>query len=211
MRILIITPKTAGRGPLVGLLTEAGHDCVCAEDAGAALRVERAVPFDIVLCDRELPPETPHVIAALGMPGAERSVTLVTGVDFDNARATAAGSLAATFRGLAVALESADARTRRLVCNDLILEPGVCRALRRGVDLAVTKTEFLVLECLVRHAGTVVTRRMLCDHVWSPDWHGVTNVVDVYISRVRRKVDRGFDCPLVHTIRGVGYRLGPAR
>jgi DNA-binding response OmpR family regulator len=62
-----------------------------------------------------------------------------------------------------------------------------------------------MLEFLVRHAGQVVTRRMLCEHLWEADWEGVTNVIEVHINRLRSKVDKGFDHPLIHTVRGQGY------
>jgi two-component system OmpR family response regulator/two-component system copper resistance phosphate regulon response regulator CusR len=76
---------------------------------------------------------------------------------------------------------------------------------RDGIDIELTQTEYRMLEFLVRHAGQVVTRRMLCEHLWEADWEGVTNVIEVHINRLRSKVDKGFDHPLIHTVRGQGY------
>ena len=59
----------------------------------------------------------------------------------------------------------------------------------------------------MRYAGQVVTRKMLCEHLWESDWEGVTNVVEVHINRLRGKIDRGFDEPLIQTVRGRGYVL----
>ncbi len=85
--------------------------------------------------------------------------------------------------------------------------------LRRDVSRAATKIdlqprEFQLLEFLMRHAGQVVTRTMLLEGVWDYHFDPQTNVIDVHISRLRAKIDRDFDVPLLHTVRGVGYKLG---
>ncbi|MCA9270851.1 MAG: winged helix-turn-helix transcriptional regulator, partial [Planctomycetales bacterium] len=66
---------------------------------------------------------------------------------------------------------------------------------------------FSVLELLMRHAGQIVSRKMLNEHLWGQDWDGMTNVIDVHINRLRRKIDRDFDEPLIQTVRGRGYSL----
>jgi two-component system OmpR family response regulator len=68
--------------------------------------------------------------------------------------------------------------------------------------------EFKLLEILMRHADQVVTRTMLLENVWEHHFDPQTNVIDVHVSKLRQKIDDGFGCPLVHTVRGVGYRLG---
>jgi two-component system OmpR family response regulator/two-component system copper resistance phosphate regulon response regulator CusR len=78
---------------------------------------------------------------------------------------------------------------------------------RDGREIDLSPTEFSVLEFLMRHNGQVVTRKMLNEHLWGEDWDGMTNVIDVHINRLRRKVDRGYDEPLIHTVRGRGYVL----
>ena len=69
--------------------------------------------------------------------------------------------------------------------------------------------EFRLLEYLMRHAGQVVTRGMLLEHVWGYHFDPQTNVIDVHVSRLRQKIDKEFDTPLLATVRGSGYRLGP--
>ena len=76
-----------------------------------------------------------------------------------------------------------------------------------GRLLDLTPTEFILLEFLMRHAGQVVTRKMLCEHLWESDWEGATNVIEVHINRLRGKLDKGFDKSLIQTIRGRGYAL----
>jgi two-component system OmpR family response regulator len=79
---------------------------------------------------------------------------------------------------------------------------------RDGVEIELQPREFRLLEYLMRHAGQVVTRTMLLEHVWDYHFDPQTNVIDVHISRLRRKIDKGFDKPLLETVRGAGYRLG---
>jgi two-component system OmpR family response regulator len=78
---------------------------------------------------------------------------------------------------------------------------------RNGEPIDLQPREFQLLEFLLRHAGQVVTRTMLLEGVWDYHFDPQTNVIDVHISRLRSKIDRGFDRPLLHTVRGVGYRL----
>ena len=78
---------------------------------------------------------------------------------------------------------------------------------RNGETIDLQPREFQLLEFLLRHAGQVVTRTMLLEGVWDYHFDPQTNVIDVHISRLRSKIDRGFDRPLLHTVRGVGYRL----
>jgi two-component system OmpR family response regulator/two-component system copper resistance phosphate regulon response regulator CusR len=75
----------------------------------------------------------------------------------------------------------------------------------RGLDL--TPTEFSILELLMRYHGQVVTRKMLCEHVWGFDWNGPTNVIEVHINRLRGKIDRNRKSSFIRTVRGRGYAL----
>ncbi len=85
------------------------------------------------------------------------------------------------------------------------------RVSRAGREIELQPREFTLLEYLMRHAGQVVTRTMLLENVWDYHFDPQTNLIDVHISRLRQKVDRGYDTPLIHTVRGAGYRLGGAR
>ena len=78
---------------------------------------------------------------------------------------------------------------------------------RAGQPIELQPTEFRLLEYLMRHAGQVVTRTMLLENVWDYHFDPQTNVIDVHISRLRGKIDKGFECPLLHTVRGAGYLL----
>ncbi|MGP0062203.1 MAG: response regulator [Isosphaeraceae bacterium] len=90
---------------------------------------------------------------------------------------------------------------------DLSLDPVAHTVERGGVRIDLSSKQFAMLHYLMRHAGQVVSRTMIQEHVWNYEFDGLTNVVDVHINRLRNKVDRGFDRPLIQTLRGVGYVL----
>ncbi|OBS10202.1 DNA-binding response regulator [Acidihalobacter prosperus] len=92
---------------------------------------------------------------------------------------------------------------------DLVLDRARHRVTRAGQAIHLQPREFRLLEYLMRHAGHVVTRTMLLEHVWDYHFDPQTNVIDVHVSRLRAKMDRDFSQPLLHTVRGAGYRLGP--
>jgi two-component system, OmpR family, response regulator len=98
-------------------------------------------------------------------------------------------------------------RPVRLEVGDLVVDPSTHEVARAGVAVVLTAREFAVLEYLARHAGEAVTRATLLDHVWDENFEGSTNIVDVYVGYLRRKLEQPFDRPLIRTIRGVGYAL----
>jgi two-component system OmpR family response regulator len=94
-----------------------------------------------------------------------------------------------------------------LAVGPLKLDLATRRVTRAGQEINLTPTEFSLLEYLMRYHGQVVTRKMLCEHLWEADWEGVTNVIEVHINRLRSKLDKEFEQPLIHTVRGRGYVL----
>ena len=90
---------------------------------------------------------------------------------------------------------------------DLSLDPATHAVERGGQRIELSAKQFTLLNYLMRHTGQVVSRTMIQEHVWNYEFDGLTNVVDVHINRLRNKVDRGFDRPLIQTLRGVGYVL----
>jgi DNA-binding response OmpR family regulator len=102
--------------------------------------------------------------------------------------------------------------TRPVVLSvaDLTLDPRSHRVARRGLTINLTPKEYAILEVLMRHAGEVVTRARLGERVWESEQDSLTNLVDVHVSHLRRKVDGPGGAPLIHTIRGRGYLVGPA-
>jgi two-component system OmpR family response regulator len=82
------------------------------------------------------------------------------------------------------------------------------RVSRAGTPLQLTNREYELLEYLMRHAGEVVTRTKLAEHVWEQSFDPLSNVIDVHVARLRRKIDHGYDVALLHTVRGKGYSMG---
>jgi two-component system OmpR family response regulator len=104
------------------------------------------------------------------------------------------------------ARQSSETETELRVA-DLEMDLLARRVKRKGEEIDLQPREFRLLEYLVRHAGQVVTRTMLLENVWDYHFDPQTNVIDVHISRLRSKIDKGFDSPLLHTVRGAGYSL----
>ena len=100
-----------------------------------------------------------------------------------------------------------ESATPVLQVADLRLDPVARTVERSGRRIDLSAKQFALLEYLMRHAGQVVSRTMILEHVWDFDFDALTNVVDVHINRLRNKIDRDFDRPLIHTLRGVGYVL----
>jgi two-component system OmpR family response regulator len=94
-----------------------------------------------------------------------------------------------------------------LAAGDLRLDPAGRRAWRGETELELSSREFALLEFLLRHAGEVVTRTMILEHVWDVAFDPVSNVVDQYVAYLRRKIDRPFEVEQLETVRGAGYRL----
>ena len=96
-----------------------------------------------------------------------------------------------------------------LQVGELSLNTGTRYAQRNGRPISLTTKEFAVLEYLMRHPGEVVTRQKISTHAWDDNYDPASNVIDVYIARLRKKIDASGESPMVSTIRGAGYRLGP--
>lgn len=201
-------------------LDEAGVDCNWVRTGSAGLAAIRQQQADVVVLDVMLPDinglevlsklrrsgvRTPVlVLSALGSV-EERVSGLQRGADDYVVKPFAFAELLARLHALS--RRSLEAPAQRYEVGPLSLDLALRRVVRDGKEIELTPTEFSLLEYLMRHAGQVVTRRMLCEHLWEADWDGVTNVVDVHVSRLRAKIDKGFSPLLLHTVRGRGYLI----
>ena len=107
----------------------------------------------------------------------------------------------------AMTRKSVGSVTSVFTCGDLTLDEAAHTVTRAGRRIDLSAKEFAVLNCLIRNKGSVLSRETIENNVWNYDWEGGTNVVDVYMSYLRRKVDSGFDTKLIHTVRGAGWVL----
>jgi two-component system copper resistance phosphate regulon response regulator CusR len=117
------------------------------------------------------------------------------------------------FRELVARIRALVRRPKTLVpaivaIADLEVDLGAHRVRRAGRSIELTAKEFALLECFVMHRGMVVDRAAITAHVWDDNHDPFTNVLEVLVGRLRRKIDEGFDVKLIHTLRGAGYRLG---
>jgi two-component system OmpR family response regulator len=146
------------------------------------------------------------ILSALGSVD-DRVKGLRSGGDDYLAKPFAFSELLARVEALLRRGSTSSAPETRLQVGDLTLDL-LARTVRRGdTTIDLLPREFRLLEYLMRHADQVVTRTMLLESVWDYHFDPQTNVIDVHISRLRQKIDKGFDKPLLHTVRGAGYRL----
>jgi two-component system OmpR family response regulator len=221
MRILIIEDDRDAAQYLAKGLRESGHSAEVAEDGRDGLLRSAVEPFDVLIVDRMLPNldglslvqhlrKTGHAtpvlfLSALGEVD-DRVKGLRAGGDDYLAKPYAFSELLARVENLGRRRNSRAAATRLKVA-DLELDLLSRKATRAGQAIDLQPREFQLLEFLLRHVGQVVTRTMLLEGVWDYHFDPQTNVIDVHISRLRSKIDKGFERPLLHTVRGAGYRL----
>jgi DNA-binding response OmpR family regulator len=220
MHILIIEDDPViGKAVLKGL-EEAGHNCQWLKDGTEGLAAARAQKHEVIILDLLIPGEsglaivekiraegikTPILIlTALGSVD-DRVAGLKKGADDYMVKPFAMPELLA--RVEALSRRSTIKPSAQLEVGDLLLDLPSRRVTSGGNFIDLTPTEFSILELLMRHAGQVVTRKMLCETLWESDWEGTTNVIEVHINRLRGKLQRGSKEPLIHTVRGRGYAL----
>ena len=222
MNLLLIEDDRDAAGYLVKALTEAGYRVDHAADGRDGLFQATEHKYDGIVADRMLPHldgltiieilrkqgnQTPVLIlSALGSVD-HRVEGLRSGGDDYLTKPFAFSELLARIEALLRRGQASPAPEMKLRLADLemdILARTVARAGRR-IDL--TAREFKLLEFLLRRTGQVVTRTMLLEGVWDLHFDPQTNVIDVHLSRLRQAVDKGFDKPLIHTVRGAGYTL----
>jgi two-component system, OmpR family, response regulator len=221
MRILLIEDDKEAAVYLCKALREAGHvaDHASDGDIGAGMALEGG--YDVLVVDRMLPKreglsiiedlrargdETPALIlSALGQVD-DRVTGLRAGGDDYLAKPYAFSELLARVEALARRRRPGEAETVYRV-GDLELDRLGHTVIRAGQNVPLQPREFRLLEYLMKHAGQVVTRTMLLENVWDYHFDPQTNVIDVHISRLRGKIDKGFGEPLLHTVRGAGYMI----
>ena len=221
MRLLIVEDDREAADYLRKALREAGHVAELARDGEEGLAAALDGEFDVLVIDRMLPKRegfsliselraggntTPVLIlSALGQVD-DRVTGLRAGGDDYLAKPYAFSELLARIEALARRTTPQSGETLYRV-GDLELDRLSHRVSRGGKEIPLQPREFRLLEYLMRHAGQVVTRTMLLENVWDYHFDPQTNVIDVHVSRLRSKIDKGFDRALLHTVRGAGYMI----
>ncbi len=219
MKLLLIEDDMEAAGYLVRALKEQGHLADHAQDGEDGLALAGSEQYDVLVVDRLIPKidglsvieqlrqggdATPILIlSALGQVD-DRVKGLRAGGDDYLAKPYAFSELLARIEALGRRGTAEMARTEYVV-GDLKLDRMAHTVYRDGQAIPVQPREFRLLEYLMQHVGQVVTRTMLLENVWDYHFDPQTNVIDVHISRLRAKIDKNFNPPLLHTVRGAGY------
>ena len=221
MRILVVEDDAVAAEYVRKGLMEEGHVVDLAGDGELALEMAKAADYDALVLDRMLPKRDGlSLLKELRKDGDTTPVLILSALGevdqkVEGLRAGGDDYLAKpySFTELLARVEAIGRRSdptaavTKLKAGELEMDLLARTVKRAGQNILLQPREFRLLECLMRHAGKVVTRTMLLEKVWDYHFDPQTNVIDVHISRLRAKIDKEFDTPLLHTVRGAGYRL----
>ena len=225
MRILVVEDDNEAAHYLKMSLVKSGHSVDVAMDGEIGYKLAETGVYDVLIIDRMLPQcdglsfiirlkekaiQTPIlIVSALGQVD-DRVIGLRVGGDDYMVKPFAFSELLARVETLARRKQQKDPEAFYKV-DDLELDRISHVVKRNGIEINLQPREFRLLEYFMQHVGQVVTRSMLLENVWNYHFDPQTNVIDVHIFRLRSKIEKGFDTPLLHTIRGIGYMLKPAK
>jgi two-component system OmpR family response regulator len=222
MKILLIEDDAEAAKYLQKGLREQGHVVDHSLQGKDGLFMATSEKYDAMIIDRMLPEvDGLTIVQTLRASGNETPIILLTALDKVDERVKGLRSGADdylakpySFTELLARLETVTRRRSgdkaaqtKLTCGDLEMDLLTRNVTRGGKDIDLQAREFALLEYLMRNSGQVVTRTMLLEHVWDYNFDPQTNVIDVHISRLRQKIDKGFDKSMIQTLRGAGYKL----
>lgn len=221
MRILLVEDNRRLSLSLKTSLIEEGYAVDAAFDGPEGLDLASYTPYDVLILDVMLPGMNGlEVCRSLRRKGFKTPILLLTARDAVEDRVQGLDSGADDYMVKPFAMSELLARLRALLrregssrsslleAGDLVIDPATHFVERAGKDIKLTAREYTLLEYFMRHPNQLITREMVENHLWSYDFESISNVVDVYVRRLRRKIDDPFDDPkLLETVRGAGYRL----
>ena len=221
MHILLVEDERTIAAYIKRGLEEQGYAVDLARTGREALEWSASAAFDMIILDIMLPElDGITVCRELRARGLHMPILMLTARDAVDDRVAGLDAGADDYLVKPFALRELLARLRALTrraddvsrtpvleCADLLLDTRTRRVSRAGRVIDLTTKEFAVLECLMRAPGHVLTRTLIADQVWNYEVYNQSNVVDVYIRNLRRKIDDPCTVKLIHTVRGAGYRL----
>lgn len=221
MRILVVEDDASVSHWLSSKLHSCGHDCRLVGDGEGALQMIRQEAFDVVVLDRILP-KIDGIEVLNRLHGEPRPPVLILSANdatsdrVDGLRAGAEDYLGKPFDFTELLLRLEIMARRRspgsteglIIIQDLQLDIALRKVTRGGATIDLTDKEFRLLHLLAEHTGQTVTRAMVLERVWGYHFDPQTNLIDVHMSKLRSKIDKGYAVPLLRTIRSTGYVLG---
>ncbi len=220
MRILVVEDEKKLQAFIKRGLKEAGYAVDAADNGEDALFMAEGSPYDLIVLDIMLPVRDGiDVCRKLRQARNDVPVLMLTARDDveDKISGLDAGAddyLTKPFsfseflaRVRALLRRKNSGKVARLKVADLEIDQPARKVFRAGVEIELTPTEYGLLEYMMLNTGHVVTRTMLSEHVWNDDFDAFSNVINVYINYLRRKIDQGHEKKLIHSLRGVGYVL----
>lgn len=219
MRFLVVEDEKRIADFLQRGLESAGYAVDVAGDGQSALELVHATDYDLLILDMMLPDmdglhvlekvrnrKTSPPVLILSARGTvnDRVKGLETGADDYLVKPFAFAELLARVR---VLLRRGQPSPEKIQVSDLIIDSVRRRVTRAGEPIDLAPKEFSILEYMMRNPGRPLSRTMIVEHVWDMDYDGLTNIVDVYIRHLRSKIDDRWPIKLIHTVRGIGYKL----
>lgn len=224
MRILVVEDEPGIANFVRQGLTEAGYAVDLAWDGREGLDYALVADYDVLVLDIMLPRmDGLELLRELRQLGDKTPALMLTARDTIDNRVEGLDAGADDYLVKPFAFPELLARVRALLrrpplqvgtilqVGDLEMDTAKREVRRSDRPIELSPREYAVLEYLMRHPNQVLTRTQIGEHVWNFDFFSESNVVDVYIGYLRRKIDQGDDLPLIHTVRGVGYRIGEER
>ncbi len=220
MNVLIVEDDESVARFLNQAMSEAGFNPKVTGNGLQAIEIARAEAFDLFLLDVMLPGiDGFEIVRRLRSAGIQTPILMLTAKDMTEDKVTGLDSGADDYLVKPFQVSELLARVRALLrrgtaspgtlkVGSLSLDPITRKVVSDERLVYLSATEYSLLEYLMRNAGTVLTRSMLLQHVWNYDFDGNDNVLDVYISYLRKKLDRGSAPSIIQTVRGIGYRMG---
>jgi DNA-binding response OmpR family regulator len=220
MRVLLVEDERRLAGIVRRGLLEEGYSVDNAYDGEEALYMAETTPYDVIILDIMLPKKdgiavcrdlrvkkvnTPILMLTARDSVEDRVLGLDSGADDYQVKPFAFSELLARMRAL-LRREALD-KTSRIQIGDLILDTRTRELFRGNRQVELTTKEYSILEYMMRHPNAVITRTMLEENAWDYECDSISNIIDVYIRRIRRKIDQDNPDSLIQTIRGAGYRL----
>jgi DNA-binding response OmpR family regulator len=222
MRILVVEDNHRLSTSLKLNLAHEGYSVDTAYDGQEGQDLAELAPYDLIILDVLLPAKDGfEVCRDLRRRRIHTPILLLTARDSVDDRVEGLNCGADDYLVKPFAMRELLARLRallrrqqpyqpgRMEMGSLVVDPSTHTALRAGQPIELTPKEFALLEFLLRHPNQVVTRQLIEQHIWNYDFECESNVIDVYVRRLRRKIDDPFPVKLLTTVRGIGYRLTP--